>query len=98
MILEIYKGDMCHSMMEDAQTNFQNTKWDIIFTPTDPVPPEGDPSKDAPVSKGKLCTYLQIEQIVDVRNVTPTNPVPPEGDPSEDAPASRGKLRIYLQI
>ena len=22
MILEIYKGDMCHSVMEDAQNNF----------------------------------------------------------------------------
>ena len=39
----------------------KNLQYDQYFsTPTDPVPPEGDPSEDAPVSRGKLCSYLQI--------------------------------------
>jgi len=60
MILEIYKGDV--SLRDGGRPKIL-LKYKMrdkmrFFTPTDPVPPEGDPSEDAPVSRGKLRTKL----------------------------------------
>ena len=58
--MEIYKGDMCHTVMEDAPKPFKIQSDKYFCTLADPVPPEGDPSEDAPASRRKLRTYLQI--------------------------------------
>ena len=50
-------------------TNLTNIVDVVHVSPTDPVPPEGDPSEDAPVSRGRPHTYLQIYSILDVLHV-----------------------------
>ena len=42
----------------------ENNKYCCILT--DPVPPEGDPSEDAPVSREKLRSYLQLVDVLHI--------------------------------
>lgn len=76
MTLEIYKGDMCHSVMEDAPKIFKIQNDKHFCTPAEPVPPEDNPSA---LTSRENTMYIFINLINYRRSAClPTDPTHPK--------------------